>query len=63
MLVPSATRVGVGPGGPDRPLPKSPEVLVTTASTGEGVPELLVALDRHRATLSGGCTPAHCARS
>jgi LAO/AO transport system kinase len=48
----------VGPGGPDRPLPKSPEVLVTTASTGEGVPELLVALDRHRASLRGGSTPA-----
>ena len=58
MLVPSATRVGVGPGGPDRPLPKSPEVLVTTASTGEGVPELLVALDRHRASLRGGSTLA-----
>ena len=29
--------------------PKRPEVLITTASTGEGVPALLVALDRHRA--------------
>ena len=28
--------------------PKRPEVLVTTAMTGEGVPELLAALDRHR---------------
>ena len=33
----------------DRPRPKRPEVMVTTASTGAGVPELLVALDRHRA--------------
>lgn len=36
-------------GAPDeRERPKRPEVLVTTAATGEGVPELLVALDRHR---------------
>jgi LAO/AO transport system kinase len=32
-----------------RPRPKRPEVLITTAATGEGVPELLAALDRHRA--------------
>ncbi len=48
MLVPS-----VGRGGPDadpsRPKPKRPDVMVTTASTGAGVPELLAALDRHRA--------------
>jgi LAO/AO transport system kinase len=31
-----------------RPRPKRPEVLITTASTGEGVPALLSALDRHR---------------
>ena len=47
MLVPT---VGRTPAGPDRPAPKRPEVMVTTASTGEGVPELLVALDRHRLT-------------
>ena len=34
---------------PDRPRPKRPDVLITTAATGEGVPELLAALDRHRA--------------
>ena len=45
MLVPTVAR---GPGSPDRPQPKRPEVLVTTASTGEGVPVLLAALDRHR---------------
>jgi LAO/AO transport system kinase len=28
--------------------PKRPEVLITTAATGAGVPELLAALDRHR---------------
>lgn len=33
----------------DRPRPKRPEVLMTTASSGAGVPELLAALDRHRA--------------
>ena len=43
MLVPTVARTPT-----DRPTPKRPEVLVTTASTGEGVPELLVALDRHR---------------
>ncbi len=45
MLTPT---VGRTPGD-DRPAPKRPEVLVTTAATGEGVPELLAALDRHRA--------------
>jgi LAO/AO transport system kinase len=33
---------------PDRPVPKHPEVLVTTAATGQGVAELLAAIDRHR---------------
>lgn len=47
MLVPT---VGRGDAPPDRPQPKRPEVLVTTAATGEGVPELLAALDRHRTT-------------
>jgi LAO/AO transport system kinase len=31
-----------------RPRPKRPEVMITTAATGAGVPELLGALDRHR---------------
>ncbi len=63
MLVPSGMRDGTdasdgaGPAA-TRPQPKRPEILVTTASTGEGVAELLVALDRHRATLAGGRTPA-----
>ena len=49
MLVAGASpKVGAGEGN-ERPRPKRPEVLVTTASTGEGVDELLVALDRHRA--------------
>ena len=54
MLVPT-----VGRGDPsDRPSPKRPEVLVTTASTGKGVPELLAALDRHRSTGHDGLTAA-----
>ncbi len=35
-------------GAAARPQPKRPEILITTAATGEGVPELLVALDRRR---------------
>jgi LAO/AO transport system kinase len=52
MLVPTVAR------GDDssRPAPKRPEVLITTASTGEGVPELLAALDRHREASRGGLT-------
>ena len=38
---------------PGRPAPKHPEVLVTTAATGEGVAELLAAIDRHRTAARG----------
>jgi LAO/AO transport system kinase len=55
MLVPSGAR---DDQAPDRPAPKRPEVLVTTAMTGEGIPELLAALDRHRAETRDGETPA-----
>ena len=41
-----------------RPSGRSPEVLITTAMTGDGVPELLAALDRHRAAGSADTTPA-----
>ncbi|MEO8438054.1 MAG: methylmalonyl Co-A mutase-associated GTPase MeaB [Chloroflexota bacterium] len=44
MLVASAPR----DADPGRPRPKRPEVLITTAATGAGVPELLAALDKHR---------------
>jgi len=37
-----------------RPRPKRPEVLLTTAATGAGVPELLAALDRRRAAAGAG---------
>ena len=33
----------------ERRRPKQPEVLITTATTGEGIPALLASLDRHRA--------------
>jgi LAO/AO transport system kinase len=59
MLVPSVARDGMGsPDDRDRPAPKRPEVLVTTAATGDGVPELLAALDRHRARSKAEATPA-----
>jgi LAO/AO transport system kinase len=52
--------VGAGgrEGGGGRPRPKRPEVLITTAATGAGVPELLEALDRHRAAVTAGPTDA-----
>jgi LAO/AO transport system kinase len=45
MLV-AGPKVGAGRNTP-RP---APEVLVTTATTGDGVPELLAAIERHRAS-------------
>lgn len=50
MLVPSV-------GREERPA-RRPEVLVTTAATGEGVPALLEALDRHRAAGTEGAGAA-----
>jgi GTPase len=44
--------------------PKQPEVLVTTATSGEGVVELLAALDRHRERgRPGADSPARLARA
>jgi LAO/AO transport system kinase len=43
---------------PDHPRPKRPEVLITTATSGEGVPALLAALDRHRAAGRDGLADA-----
>ncbi len=52
-------RAAGGPGpAPDRPRPKQPVVLVTTAATGEGVPELLAELDRQRAATDHGAVAA-----
>jgi LAO/AO transport system kinase len=50
--------IGRGADSPPRPRPKRPEVLITTAATGAGVPELLAALDRHRATVAAEPTDA-----
>ncbi|HYK96155.1 MAG TPA: methylmalonyl Co-A mutase-associated GTPase MeaB [Candidatus Dormibacteraeota bacterium] len=62
MLV-AVGRVG-GASHADRPRPKEPEVLLTTATTGAGIPELLQSLDRHRARGRGtGDTPARLARA
>ena len=66
MLVAAAPRPNPRPAtgdhgdatSPERPRPKRPEVLITTATTGEGVPELLAALDRHRAAGAGAPPPA-----
>jgi LAO/AO transport system kinase len=56
MLVPTTARVAADDR--DRPRPKRPEVLVTTALTGDGIPELLAALDRHRAAGRAGASEA-----
>ncbi len=53
MLLVAAPRDEGVPLAP-HPRPKRPEVLVATATTGEGVAELAAALDRHRQTLAGG---------
>jgi LAO/AO transport system kinase len=64
MLVAAAPRRDDPAGAPSRPLPKRPEVLITTASTGEGVAELLASLDRHRAAgADGGSAAARLARA
>ena len=55
MLVPTVARKDIDPS---RPAPKRPEVLVTTALTGDGVPALLAALDHHRAAGGNGVTAA-----
>jgi LAO/AO transport system kinase len=49
--------------GDGRPRPKRPDVLVTTAATGDGVPELLAALDRHRAANRAAGGPARLTRA
>jgi LAO/AO transport system kinase len=54
MLVATAGR----DADPSRPRPKRPDVLITTASTGAGVAELLAALDRHRAAGREGVSAA-----
>jgi LAO/AO transport system kinase len=63
MLV-AVGRVNAKGADPKRPRPKEPEVLLTTATTGAGIPELLASLDRHRARgREAGDTPARLARA
>jgi len=59
MLVAIAPRSG----DDDRPRPKRPDVLLTTATTGDGVPELLALLDRHRGREHTGNDGARLARA
>ena len=47
-----------GPATDGAPPARRPEVLVTTAMTGDGVPQLLAALDRHRIEGRHDATPA-----
>jgi LAO/AO transport system kinase len=56
MLVPTVARDRAP--GDTRPQPKRPEVLVTTALSGDGVPELLAAIDRRRGSDHAGATDA-----
>jgi len=49
--------------GDARGRPKEPEVLVTTALTGDGVPELMAALDRHRLVAATPGSSARLARA
>jgi LAO/AO transport system kinase len=62
-----AGAAGTGPagGGAARPEPKRPEVLLTTATSGDGVPELVAAIARHRAGLgeAGDGIPVRRARA
>jgi LAO/AO transport system kinase len=46
------TSAAAPPARPDQRRPKRPEVLVATATTGQGVAELIAAIDRHRARLA-----------
>jgi LAO/AO transport system kinase len=65
MLVAGAGR-DADPSRAARPRPKRPEVMITTAATGAGVPELLAALDRHRVAgreSEAGSAPARLARA
>lgn len=65
MLVAVGRAGGAGAAAnASRPRPKEPEVLLTTATTGDGIPELMTALDRHRARgRDAGDTPARLARA
>jgi LAO/AO transport system kinase len=63
MLVAGAGRDATMASAAGRPSPKRPEVMITTAATGEGVRELLLALDRHRSAGREDRAPARRARA
>ncbi len=48
MLVAAPAAAAADGSSPQRPRPKRPEVLLATATTGDGIPELLAVLDRRR---------------
>ena len=48
MLVAGPAAAAADGSSPQRPRPKRPEVLLATATTGDGIPELLAVLDRRR---------------
>jgi LAO/AO transport system kinase len=61
---PGAGHAGHPASEAPRQRPKEPQVLITTATTGAGVPELLAALDRHRAQArESGSSMARLARA
>ena len=62
MLVPTTGGAAGRTADATRPRPKRPEVLITTAATGDGVPELLAALDRHRAAGRAGAAAGRAPR-
>ena len=63
----ASLRAMLGPSDPGdrssaRPRPRHPEVLLASGRTGEGIPELLAALDRRAGRLAGDAAHAQAAR-
>ena len=58
MLVAAPAAAAADGSSPQRPRPKRPEVLLATATTGDGIPELLAVLDRRRSAPDDGSRQA-----
>jgi len=58
MLVAAPAAAATDGSSPQRPRPKRPEVLLATATTGDGIPELLAVLDRRRSAPDDGSRQA-----
>ena len=58
MLVAAPAAAATDGSSPQRPRPKRPEVLLATATTGDGIPELLAVLDRRRSGPEDGSRQA-----